>query len=87
MRTGNPVLKEDTFNIDKSMYERPMTIEGTTNKTMVLLFIVVMSATFSWFLYFDGEQILLLILIFTIIAFGIGLITTILHLRPLCMLY
>ena len=46
-RTGNPVLTSKAFNI-QSDYTDKMTIEGTVNKTFLLLTIVMGSGYFAW---------------------------------------
>lgn len=49
MRSGNPSLKEDTFTkVPFDTNDNRMTLEGTINKSFLLLFIVVMSAYISW---------------------------------------
>jgi uncharacterized YccA/Bax inhibitor family protein len=46
MRSGNPVLKADTFDIAPAG-ER-MTLSGTVNKTAILLALVLVTATYTW---------------------------------------
>ena len=46
-RSGNPVLTSKAFNI-QSDYTDKMTIEGTVNKTFLLLTIVMGSGYFAW---------------------------------------
>jgi uncharacterized YccA/Bax inhibitor family protein len=46
MRSGNPVLKSDSFDVAPSG-ER-MTIAGTVNKTAMLLSLILISAVFTW---------------------------------------
>lgn len=46
MRSGNPVLKSDTFDI-APQGER-MTLGGTVNKTAILLALVLISAIYTW---------------------------------------
>ncbi len=49
MRSGNPALKAGAFSsIRVSGSERAMSIEGTVNKTFLLLFITVFSASWVW---------------------------------------
>jgi uncharacterized YccA/Bax inhibitor family protein len=49
MRTGNPVLSQDTFRKERALSgtER-MTISGTVNKTALLFVILFATATFAW---------------------------------------
>ncbi len=49
IRTANPALNAEVFSREHaSSAEGAMTIEGTVNKTMILLFILVMSAGWVW---------------------------------------
>lgn len=49
MRSGNPSLKKDTFTkLPFDTGHQRMTLDGTINKSFLLLFIVVMSAYVSW---------------------------------------
>ena len=49
MRTGNPVLNDNAFtDVHASGSTETMTIQGTTNKTFVLLGLVVLSAAWIW---------------------------------------
>jgi uncharacterized YccA/Bax inhibitor family protein len=56
MRTANPALNDDTFR----GYGRAiasgdvMTIQGTVNKTAVLLLLVLLSSTWTWRLYYTA---------------------------------
>jgi uncharacterized YccA/Bax inhibitor family protein len=53
MRSANPVLGTDTFRgtLTQSPAE-PMTIQGTVNKTLVLLLILLVPAYYVWNLFF-----------------------------------
>lgn len=49
MRSGNPVLRNDTFSSVASIgSDEVMTIQGTVNKTFILLLLVVFSASIVW---------------------------------------
>ena len=50
MRSGNPALKNDeVFRKEGSVNPKyAMTIDGTVNKTYILLFLTVLSASWSW---------------------------------------
>ncbi len=53
MRTGNPALSENTFSSARSAArgqssEGAMTIQGTVNKTLILLFFTMFTALWSW---------------------------------------
>ncbi len=47
MRSANPALKSETFNIAADGQD-VMTLQGAVNKTSALLLLVVLSATISW---------------------------------------
>ncbi len=51
MRTANPALNEKTFRSAGAYSARSMTINGTVNKTGILLFLVVCGAAFTWNLF------------------------------------
>ena len=49
MRSGNPALNANTFqNVERAGAGEVMTLQGTVNKTFVMLFLLVMSASFVW---------------------------------------
>lgn len=49
MRTANPALNANTFRgVSRSGLARAMTIEGTVDKTVGLLFLLVLSAYWAW---------------------------------------
>jgi uncharacterized YccA/Bax inhibitor family protein len=52
IQSSNPALKEDTFRQfgrpGTGAVAKPMTIEGTVNKTGILLLLAVISASFTW---------------------------------------
>jgi len=52
MRTGNPVLKEKSFDVSAVGTER-MTIEGVVNKSAILLGLLLVSAYFVWDKFFE----------------------------------
>lgn len=60
MRSGNPSLRENTFDEYSGMSygHESMTIQGTVNKTFILLVLVLVSAGFTWSQYFAGVNIL-----------------------------
>lgn len=49
-RTGNPALSYGNFSAADSSVIEKMTLEGTTSKTLLLLFILIFSATLTWYL-------------------------------------
>ncbi|MEC9259514.1 MAG: Bax inhibitor-1/YccA family protein, partial [Candidatus Poribacteria bacterium] len=52
MRTANPALNNNTFSQTGYVYQTDdkMSIQGTVNKTTVLLFITMLAAAFTWYL-------------------------------------
>ncbi|MFM1767934.1 MAG: hypothetical protein RJA22_463 [Verrucomicrobiota bacterium] len=48
MRTSNPALSEKAFKDAIGTSGRPMTLDGTVNKTGILLVLAVLSALFTW---------------------------------------
>jgi len=57
LRSGNPALNANTFNnlVDVSRDSGTMTIEGTVNKSFLLLFLLMMSAGFVWKLFLTAS--------------------------------
>ena len=57
-KTSNPVFKERVFNQGYSYTsDGVMTVNGTVNKTALMLFLVVASAVFTWNKFFDAVNI------------------------------
>lgn len=56
MQSGNPVLTSDTFRNTARTYNlaETMTIQGTINKTGILLLLAVVAASWTWSLYFKS---------------------------------
>lgn len=62
MRSGNPALKEDTFLDLNSGHvmragQQAMSLNGTVNKTGLLLLLAVLTAAFSWHASLDANGI------------------------------
>lgn len=54
--TGNPTLNQNTFtDVPAARQGMAMTIQGTVNKTSILLVLVTIAASFTWRMYFTGE--------------------------------
>nr|WP_217629839.1 Bax inhibitor-1/YccA family protein [Planococcus glaciei] len=77
VRSGNPSLKDEVF--EKGGYAssgRTMTIQGTVNKTFILLLLVLATAVYSWNQYLSNpETILPLILVGGIGGFVVAMVT------------
>ena len=55
MRTANPALNSKTFTgLPRVADARTMTIQGTVNKTALLLLLVLFSSSWTWNLYFSA---------------------------------
>ena len=52
-RSGNPSLNDATFKSEVYREGRAMTLQGTVNKTGVLLALLVLAAVYPWNLYFQ----------------------------------
>ena len=49
MRSGNPALRADTFTkVGAASSANAMSIQGTVNKTFILLFLTILSASWVW---------------------------------------
>ncbi len=84
LRSGNPVLNDETFstrNLSRTTYgddSNVMTLHGTVNKTLLLLLAIMVSATYTWNLFFEGRtEVMGPIMIGGAIGgFVLGLVTT-----------
>lgn len=52
-KSSNPVLKERVFSRDYTSSSDVMTVNGTMNKTAIMLLLVVAAAVFTWNKFFD----------------------------------
>ena len=48
LRSGNPALTKNTFSNFSISTDQKMTLEGTVNKTMVSLLLLMISAGYTW---------------------------------------
>ncbi len=56
MRTANPALNDKTFqNIGTVAVSESMTLQGTANKTGILLLLVIASASYTWSLFLENR--------------------------------
>jgi len=51
MRTSNPALNEKVFQGDHVSFDQAMTLDGTVNKTAVLLACTTATAAWAWHLF------------------------------------
>ena len=78
MRTANPALNNNTFSQTGYVYQTDdkMSIQGTVNKTTVLLFITMLAAAFTWYLtQIDSSTTKVLMGLGGILGFIVALIT------------
>ncbi|HEV3399628.1 MAG TPA: Bax inhibitor-1/YccA family protein, partial [Actinomycetes bacterium] len=54
LRTSNPALREDVFNVARVDGAATMTVNGTVNKTGLLLILALVTAGASWVLGTGG---------------------------------
>ena len=52
-RSGNPALSDTTFRSEGGAVGQSMTLQGTVNKTGILLGILVLTAVYTWNLFFQ----------------------------------
>ena len=58
IKSSNPALNASIFNNERSMAgSETMTIQGTVNKTAILLLILVIAASFTWNRFFLGYNV------------------------------
>lgn len=54
--TGNPTLNPTTFNeAGRVSYGQAMTVQGTVNKTAILLLLTTVAASYTWQLFWEGK--------------------------------
>lgn len=86
MRSGNPTLRESTFDVRAGAGEELMTLNGTVNKTIALFLMVLATASYVWWQLGDalssGDEARtrwLHVVMFgsLIVAFAVGVVTCI----------
>ena len=53
MRSSNPVLKHDMFQSGVKTGSETMTIQGTVNKCFIMLALILITASWTWSLFFS----------------------------------
>ena len=71
--SGNPIIRSAAFQDRVSASEEKMSLEGAVNKTGIMLFLTVISATISW--NFQGPLISIISAIGMLAAFISGIMT------------
>ncbi len=78
MKTSNPVLNAKTFQGPEAVAGEAMTIQGTVNKTGLLLICVVGTAAWTWNIYLHSrnpESVVPLLVVGAIGGFAVALVT------------
>lgn len=76
MKSGNPALRNDIFEASRAMRgEDAMTIQGTVNKTGISLFILMVTAMWTWTRHVQGYPMGGLMLLGGLGGFVVALIT------------
>lgn len=75
MRTSNPALNESTFGTIAATGEETMTIQGTVNKSFILIALVFSTALLSWDFMTKLESGMIYVFASAGIAFIVGLVT------------
>ena len=76
MRTSNPALNESTFDTYAVAGEEKMTIQGTVNKSFILIALVFSTALLSWDFITQLDGGIIYVIASAIIALIVGLITS-----------
>ena len=76
IKTANPTLTRDTFRGFSTSSSKKMTLEGTVNKTMIMLGILTLTASFVWSSVFQGNSPTGWMMLGGIGGFILALITT-----------
>ena len=72
-RSGNPIIRSAAFQDKVSSSEEKMSLEGAVNKTSIMLFLTVMTATISW--NFQGPLMSTISTIGALVGFISGIMT------------
>ncbi|HSY62795.1 MAG TPA: Bax inhibitor-1/YccA family protein [Cytophaga sp.] len=76
MRTSNPALNESTFDTYAAAGEETMTIQGTVNKSFILIALVFSTALLSWDFITNSGSGIIYVIASAVIALIVGLITS-----------
>ena len=60
-RSANPVLNKKTFTAFENTFDQTnqMTIQGTVNKTILLLLFVILGAAYTWKMFFEAGDLVI----------------------------
>ena len=76
MRTSNPALNESLFDTIALAGEEKMTIQGTVNKSFILIALVFSTALLSWDFMLKSSSGIIYVIAAAILALIFGLVTT-----------
>ena len=77
MRSGNPVLSDDTFRGTRAAYgEEAMTLQGTVNKTALALAVLMAAAAYTWNLGRTDPRVAVLLMVGVFGGFVMALATS-----------
>jgi uncharacterized YccA/Bax inhibitor family protein len=78
MRTGNPVLRADTFTRERALDSNVMTVQGAALKTGLAVAIVIAAASFTWWQFSHGGEAIAMAFtgIGALVGFVVALITS-----------
>ncbi|MDB5257154.1 MAG: rane protein [Chitinophagaceae bacterium] len=62
MRTSNPALGDKTFSLRAAEGEQSMTIQGTVNKSAILIGIIIFAGAISWTQFMNGNPASMILL-------------------------
>ena len=57
MRTSNPILNDRVFRGQTMTFGESMTVQGTVNKTGILLLLALLTSAYTWHLAFSGNTL------------------------------
>jgi uncharacterized YccA/Bax inhibitor family protein len=75
MRTSNPTLNDKAFSLRAAAGDGVMTIQGTVNKSFILIGIIIFSAAITWSQYVNGGPAIVLMVVGAILGLILGLVT------------
>mgnify|MGYP001469813802 CR=1 FL=1 len=77
IKSSNPALNSSVFrNAATVSSTETMTVQGTVNKTAILLLFVIATASITWTKFFNGENVMALVVVGSIVGLIAALITT-----------
>lgn len=75
MRTSNPALNDNAFSLRAAAGEGEMTIQGTVNKSFILIGLIIFAAAITWAQFLNGGPAMILTIGGAVVGLILGLIT------------